>query len=310
MKPMRKDSIINIKVSLAEKLGLNNGPIHIQVMAYKIGDSARFNRTYLPKIKPDTLFRFKDSLLSIISYGNTIVLNALVPNHGARTSFGDVDGKGFFMIRYPSCEKDLEKDFEGLDCDFPVKKVKLFLLFDCKVQFSNKLKLINSLGVDKQKLKEDMKLLIKGKDSLSIKFIKDLNDSNEYVRSNAAMQLHKMKHPQAISACIRTINDAHDILHMESTPSVYALIESGKPALLPLTELMLWGDENTRMRASKAIEQITYNLMNDPKSKNDKAKLKKWRSWWKEIGLNYTGIKEEREIGIKKLKEWISKNEI
>ncbi len=141
-------------------------------------------------------------------------------------------------------------------------------------------------------------------DTVSEKYLKQLNSPDQFIRSNAATQLCKLKHPQAISACIRTINDDADMLHVESTPSVRRLIESGKPAILPLTELMLSGNEITRLRASKAIEEITYNMMNNPK--NEKKNLEKWRVWWKEIDLKYKDPIEKRKVAVEKLKKWLA----
>src|SRR5262245_22526778 len=43
---------------------------------------------------------------------------------------------------------------------------------------------------------------------------------------------------ERISALIRTINDNHDELHAEMTPSVWHLIDIGRPALPPLVELL------------------------------------------------------------------------
>lgn len=143
-------------------------------------------------------------------------------------------------------------------------------------------------------------------DTLSKKYIEELNSPEESIRSNAASQLCKMKHPMAVAACIRTINDLPDINHLDYTPSVHCLVAIGKPAVLPLTELLFSAEEDTRWRAYKAIETITFNMWSKPNSKNKHKELDKWREWWKGIDLNYNGSPDEKKEAVKKLKAWLS----
>ena len=44
-------------------------------------------------------------------------------------------------------------------------------------------------------------------DDLAKKHLRNLRSLNEQKRSNAAVALFKMKHPKALDACIKTIND-------------------------------------------------------------------------------------------------------
>lgn len=143
-------------------------------------------------------------------------------------------------------------------------------------------------------------------DTASQKYIQELNSPDAVVRSNAAHQLCIMKHPLAVDACIKTINDLEDINHLDYTPSVSYLIEIGKPALLPLTDLMYSKDEITRLRACKAIEIITFNMFSKAGSKNKKKELKQWKEWWLTIGLRYNANDDERKNAVEKLKKWLA----
>jgi hypothetical protein len=146
-----KDSIINIKIDLSKKIELKRtGVPIIQIRKHYIGDTASTQISSLPKSKIDTLFRFVNSLITIVTYDSTIILNAIVPARGSRSTHDDADGKSFFMIYYPNCDKD----FEMTPCDFPLKGVKLTLFFDCKVNFSLRSQIKNSMQQDKEQIKK------------------------------------------------------------------------------------------------------------------------------------------------------------
>lgn len=142
-------------------------------------------------------------------------------------------------------------------------------------------------------------------DTTAKKYLEELNNPDPAIRSNAAHQLCIMKHPKAVAACIKTINDLENINHLDYTPSVSYLIEMGEPALLPLLDAVSSGDETTRLRICTAIERITYNVWVDPKTKDKSSKEKKWKKWWATIDLKYNGNKDEREAAVNRLKEWL-----
>lgn len=162
--------------------------------------------------------------------------------------------------------------------------------------------LISSQILAQQKAKDS-------NDSLSKKYLQEINSPYEQTRLNAAKGLYDIKDPNAIEALIKTINDGEDRAHFNITPSVTYLTQIGKKALLLVLELMLSEDANTRLRALTAIDGICYNsFFVNPKSKDKHKEIENFRKWWKEIGLNDEGTISERELGIKKLKEWLSKN--
>ena len=87
-------------------------------------------------------------------------------------------------------------------------------------------------------------------------FLDGLNDSDERVRAYAASGLAGIGHPQALPAAIQTINDAPDQLHLDLTPSVFALSNMGISAASELITLLTSADQTTRLHAQRALEMI------------------------------------------------------
>ena len=87
-------------------------------------------------------------------------------------------------------------------------------------------------------------------------FTAGLHDSDERVRAYAAQGLVRMGHPDAIAACLRTLNDAGDELHLDRTPAVEALGRMGLRPVPALLDLLMDADRNTRMHAQRALESI------------------------------------------------------
>ena len=137
------------------------------------------------------------------------------------------------------------------------------------------------------------------------KYIELLNSTDEYKRSDAACNLHKIKHPFAIEACIKTINDAADKLHLDYTPSVHCLIEIGEPALLLLTDLLVAEDEMTRLRAQRAIEGITLDIWKQEVEMPEKDIIEDWVKWWKKNNYSYDSDYSLMTESVNKLKKWI-----
>lgn len=139
-----------------------------------------------------------------------------------------------------------------------------------------------------------------------VKYLEQLNSPDEQIRSDAAVMLYKLKHPEAINACIKTINDIPDKNHYDYTPSVHCLIAIGEPALAPLADMMNSTDANTLLHAYTAIAGITYNIWK-VKYHDRQTVDKEWKKWWNEIGLKDESPAKEREESVKKLKQWLSK---
>jgi HEAT repeat protein len=87
-------------------------------------------------------------------------------------------------------------------------------------------------------------------------FLAGLRDSDACVRSYAAQGLVRIGHRDATAACLQTLNDAADALHIDMTPSVQALGAMGLKVVPPLLELLTHQDELTRLRAQRALELI------------------------------------------------------
>src|SRR5215210_2755978 len=60
-----------------------------------------------------------------------------------------------------------------------------------------------------------------------------------------------------VQALYARLNDDPDLLHADYTPAVHKLIRVGRPALPRAVDLMLTGDEDTRMRAQRVLEGVT-----------------------------------------------------
>jgi HEAT repeat protein len=87
-------------------------------------------------------------------------------------------------------------------------------------------------------------------------FIAGLHDNDEHVRAYAAHGLVRIGHPDAMDACLQTLNDAADELHLDRTPAVEALGAMGLKAVPSLLNLFMDEDRNTRMHAQRALEAI------------------------------------------------------
>lgn len=85
-------------------------------------------------------------------------------------------------------------------------------------------------------------------------FERGLTNADEVVRAYAASGLARRGDPRALEACIRTINDAADPLHLDMTPSVSALAEMGLKAIAAIFDLLMSDDVMTRMHAQRALE--------------------------------------------------------
>lgn len=135
------------------------------------------------------------------------------------------------------------------------------------------------------------------------RYLADLDSPDQYVRSQAAVALQRMGHPRALEACLHTLNDGEDELHLDYTPAVFCLTEIGKPALAPLLDRLLDNDEITRLRAERAVEGITIRLLANGKDRMETEA--QWREWWKEIGYSYNADPETRRVNVARLRAWI-----
>ncbi|WP_041232942.1 HEAT repeat domain-containing protein [Cylindrospermum stagnale] len=141
------------------------------------------------------------------------------------------------------------------------------------------------------------------KEQDAARYLADLDSPDQYVRSQAAVKLQRMGHPQGLEACLRTLNDGEDELHLDYTPAVFCLAEIGKPALASLLDRLLDNDEITRLRAQRAVEGITTRLLANGENESDVQVS--WRKWWKEMGYSYDADPESRRAGLARLRAWM-----
>jgi HEAT repeat protein len=87
-------------------------------------------------------------------------------------------------------------------------------------------------------------------------FQRGLGDPDERVRAYAAVGLARIGYPNAVMACLQTLNDAPDEAHLDMTPAVQALGEIGMSVVPALLDLLMNEDEFTRLHAQRALELI------------------------------------------------------
>jgi len=135
----------------------------------------------------------------------------------------------------------------------------------------------------------------------SSRLLVDLDSSDENVRAQAAVALHRLGHAHALEACLRTLNDAPDPLHADRTTSVQCLIEIGEPALLPLVDLLGSDDRDTRMHAARAVQGITRRLFGFDGFTWPEGAMERWMNWWSTIGFDIAAAPPQRTEAIERL---------
>ena len=132
----------------------------------------------------------------------------------------------------------------------------------------------------------------------------DLTSPDEGVRARAATALHQRRHPRALEACLATLDDAADVLHVNITPAVFCLAEIGDPALVPLFERMGSTEEITRLHAQEAVVRILKRHFGFDGREWAPGALDRWFAWWKEIGYDPRGDAATRAAAIGRLRAW------
>lgn len=137
------------------------------------------------------------------------------------------------------------------------------------------------------------------------RYLGQLGDPDEQVRARAAIALHRMNHPRALEACLRTLDDAADSLHADRTPAVACLIEIGRPALAAVIDRLEAPDEQTRIHARRAVEGITRREFGFDGSAWSDADRDRWLSWWASIGYDHAGSPTDRAVAVARLQAWM-----
>lgn len=143
-------------------------------------------------------------------------------------------------------------------------------------------------------------------------FMEELAHDDEQVRAYAAQGLVHLNHPSALEACLQTINDGADELHLDITPAVTALADMGLQAVPALLELMMSDDEATRLHAQRALELFIdkrHGFMASrgfPSPQHEQAA----RNEWKANGdYDYLSDETTRTAAVGKWKEWFTRQE-
>ncbi len=140
-------------------------------------------------------------------------------------------------------------------------------------------------------------------------FTKGLSHHNEWVRSYAAQGLSRINDPKAMSACLQTINDGADELHLDTTPSVITLAEMGLSVVTPLLALMMDNNKITRLHAQRSLELFInrrhgFSLGQGFPSQKDEAAA---RAEWQANGnYDYSANEATREAAIVKWQQWLN----
>jgi HEAT repeat protein len=136
-----------------------------------------------------------------------------------------------------------------------------------------------------------------------------LRDRDERVRSHAARGLARIGHADALQACLSTIDDNPDQLHLDLTPSVHALGDMGLQAVAPLLDLMGSAERDTRMHAQRALETIVARRFGfqpgrgfpDPNAENAYGDL------WKANGdYDFAAAAGRRDAAIVRWRRWLA----
>ena len=122
---------------------------------------------------------------------------------------------------------------------------------------------------------------------------------NEQVRAYAAQGLAHVGDPKAMAACLQTINDAADELHLDITPSVRALGQMGLRAVPSLLDLLMHDDEITRLHAQRALELIVAWRA------TLKAAEEMRREWHENGDYDYSADAETRAISVTTWRKWL-----
>lgn len=114
---------------------------------------------------------------------------------------------------------------------------------------------------------------------------------------------------RTIAELVANINEDPDLDNAEFTPAVDRLIDIGRPALPSCCELLLTGDEITRIRARRVIQDITLEMHGFRPGRGWRvgADFEKWDEFWKAMGdLHDKQTLEERIRFVNNIKLWLA----
>jgi HEAT repeat protein len=139
-------------------------------------------------------------------------------------------------------------------------------------------------------------------------FLAGLKDRDERVRAYAAQGLVRIGHPEAMAACLQTLNDAPDELHLDRTPAVEALGGMGLKPIPSLLDLLMSEDRDTRMHAQRALESIAERRhgfrpgYGFPDRQAEEAMRAEWRA---NGDYQFDASQEPRAQAVAKWRQWL-----
>jgi HEAT repeat protein len=139
-------------------------------------------------------------------------------------------------------------------------------------------------------------------------FKQGLQDQDERVRAYAAEGLALANDPDALSASLKTLNDAPDMAHLDMTPAVESLSEMGLDAVSPLLDLLMDDDEMTRLHAQRALEGIVNRMHGFQSGRGfpTPAAEQEMRNEWQSNGsYDYAAPVAARAAAVEKWRTWL-----
>lgn len=136
-------------------------------------------------------------------------------------------------------------------------------------------------------------------------FQRGLGDADERVRAYAAVGLARIGHPNALTACLQTLNDAPNEAHLDMTPAVQALGEMGISVVPALLDLLMNEDEFTRLHAQRVLELILnrrHGLGQEPEAEKQVEE-----EWQANGAYDYAADAATRAASVAKWRRWFEK---
>lgn len=140
-------------------------------------------------------------------------------------------------------------------------------------------------------------------------FLAGLKSADERERAYAAQGLVRIGHPDAIAACLQTLNDAPDPLHLDRTPSVAALGEMGLKPVPSLLESLMDKDETTRLHSQRALELILsrrHGFRSGQGFPSPEAEEKMRAEWRNNGDYDYGADAKRRGEAVAKWRQWLA----
>ena len=140
------------------------------------------------------------------------------------------------------------------------------------------------------------------KDLPDDRLLQALNDPADTTRAAAAAELARRGHPQALAACLATLDDGAEPTHAESTPAGWGLVSIGRPAIEPLLDRMADAPAATRQRAAHAFMQISKRHFGYDGTRWPDGVYPTWARWWTNMGYDDTSDADSRAGALARLR--------